>query len=69
MRCSRCQGWMTTDYFTDLLDDRGELDFRGWRCVNCGAVADPVILRHRAVGGFEPLKSTRRWRQYMTAYS
>ena len=43
MRCQRCQGWMIIDYFMDLLSGSDELDFTGWRCLNCGAITDPVI--------------------------
>ncbi len=48
MRCVRCQGLMVRDHFYDLLDDTGLLSIRGWRCVNCGNILDPLILRNKA---------------------
>jgi hypothetical protein len=38
---------MVRDHFYDLLDDTGHLSFGGWRCVSCGNVLDPVIVRNR----------------------
>ena len=46
MRCQRCQGCMIIDHFMDLLNVSGEMDFKGWRCLNCGDITDPVIVRH-----------------------
>lgn len=60
MRCMRCDGWMVLDDFIDLLDDSGGLYCTAWRCVNCGAVVDHVILRHQprllAVFGGSPVR-------------
>ena len=33
MRCQRCQGYMISDHFMDLLNASGEIDFEGWRCL------------------------------------
>ena len=46
-RCKRCQGLMVQDQSLDLLDT-GD-DFRIWtrRCIACGNILDPVILRNR----------------------
>ncbi len=49
MRCLRCRGLMVKDQFYDLLDDSGHLSFKGWRCVCCGDVLDPLILKNRRV--------------------
>jgi hypothetical protein len=38
---------MVVDYFLVLGDARGHLWLRGWRCVNCGEVIEPGIVRHR----------------------
>ena len=40
--CTRCHGLLVPE------DVRG-MDFRyeGWRCMNCGAIVDPVILKNR----------------------
>lgn len=47
MRCARCQGLMVQDRFYDLLDDCGLVSLTAWRCVCCGNVVDPIILRNR----------------------
>jgi hypothetical protein len=47
MRCSRCAGLMVEDYSIelDLLeDDRRTI---AWRCINCGHIVEPVMLRNR----------------------
>lgn len=49
-RCSRCGGLMVEEQCLDLLDDTGRIHFTALRCVQCGELVDPVILRHRQVG-------------------
>jgi hypothetical protein len=48
MRCARCNGLMVRETFEDLgglgSSDHG---YAGWRCINCGAIVDPVIAAHR----------------------
>ena len=61
MRCQRCQGYMISDHFMDLLNASGEIDFEGWRCLNCGDITDPVIMRHHQFAASAPAKSRRRW--------
>ncbi len=46
-RCSRCGGFMVTEQCFDLLSDSGHLDFLARRCVQCGELVDPIILRNR----------------------
>ncbi len=46
-RCWRCGGLMVTEQCFDLLDDSGHLHFLAQRCVQCGELVDPVILRNR----------------------
>ena len=46
MRCTRCHGRMVTDYFIDM-ENSGELWMPGWRCLVCGEVVDPLIMKHR----------------------
>ncbi len=41
---------MVEERFEDLRGDPHHVSFLGWRCVCCGDVVDPVILRHRTVG-------------------
>jgi len=38
---------MVKDVFEDMGDDTGTLCFNGWRCVICGEILDPVIVRNR----------------------
>jgi hypothetical protein len=47
MRCNRCQGLMVFDRFLDVCGEMGRLWFRGWRCLSCGEIVDPVILSNR----------------------
>ncbi|MBI1820382.1 MAG: hypothetical protein HY036_03400 [Nitrospirae bacterium] len=47
MECPRCKGSMMVDTFLDLRDDTGRFAFRGWRCLICGEVFDPVISANR----------------------
>jgi hypothetical protein len=47
MTCSRCKGVMVHEVFEDLFDDTGSLCFKGWRCVICGEILDPVIANNR----------------------
>ena len=47
MDCPRCKGVMTQEVFEDLLDDTGNLCFKGWRCLLCGEILDPVIANNR----------------------
>ena len=48
MRCVRCNGLMVREKFDDL-GGLGSSDHEsaGWRCINCGAIVDPVIAAHR----------------------
>jgi ribosomal protein S27AE len=46
-KCTRCGGLMVNDSYLDLLNNVGESKFSAKRCVQCGEVVDPVILRNR----------------------
>ena len=46
-RCWRCGGLMVAEHCFDFLDDTGHLDFPARRCVQCGEIVDPVILKNR----------------------
>lgn len=50
MRCARCGGLMVRETLDDLegLGSRDDED-AGWRCINCGAIVDPVIAAHRCL--------------------
>ena len=48
MRCPRCAGFMVYERF----EDHGGLgssdhEYAGWRCINCGAIVDPLRAEHR----------------------
>ncbi|HSL06324.1 MAG TPA: hypothetical protein VK901_22645 [Nitrospiraceae bacterium] len=45
--CARCGGLMVIDFYMDLLFCIGETEFAAQRCVQCGEIVDPVILRNR----------------------
>lgn len=45
--CVRCGGLMVSEFCLDLLNSTGELEIETLRCVQCGDVADPVILQNR----------------------
>ena len=47
--CARCSGLMVIDFYMDLLFCIGETEFAAKRCVQCGEIVDPVILRNRAI--------------------
>ena len=47
MECMRCQGLMVEDYFIDLYWTGGLMWMKGWRCMNCGHVVDPLIEANR----------------------
>ena len=46
MTCHRCLGLMVVDHLIDM-EESGGLWMRAWRCVSCGEVIDPKIVRHR----------------------
>jgi hypothetical protein len=54
--CTRCGGLMVQDFCLDVLDNIGESEFAAKRCVLCGEVVDPVILRNRGARQ-EPMKA------------
>jgi len=50
MRCARCNGLMVREKFEDLGGlGSGNHEYAGWRCINCGAIVDPVIVAHRCL--------------------
>lgn len=46
MPCARCGG-LVIENRADFVDDVGQMKLQGTRCVNCGAIDDPVILANR----------------------
>jgi uncharacterized Zn finger protein len=53
--CTRCGGFMVSDFSIDLLDSAGESELALKRCVQCGEVVDAVIQRNRRLRQ-EPIK-------------
>ncbi len=49
MRCTKCNGLMVVDDLIDMRESYHPMWMRGWRCVACGNVIDPLILRHRTI--------------------
>ncbi len=49
MICNRCQGLMVHDDLIDLQESYLPMWMRGWRCVACGNIVDPLIHRHRLI--------------------
>ena len=45
--CSRCKGLMVVEQGFGSLTSAGQADMPRCRCVQCGEVIDPVILRNR----------------------
>ena len=45
-RCVRCGGFMVGEFSLNLLNGNGKAEFLA-RCVQCGEVVDPVILKNR----------------------
>jgi len=46
MRCPRCEGFIVGEDLA-ALNEEFLSGFRGWRCVNCGAIGDAVIQSHQ----------------------
>jgi len=49
MMCLRCDGLMVFELFEDFEGLSSDYEFTGWRCLNCGAIVDPVIAAHRHI--------------------
>ena len=46
--CPRCGGLLVRAPFVDLWEDGARSDHAARRCVQCGEVVDPIILRNRS---------------------
>lgn len=49
MTCTRCKGLMVVDDLVDLQESCLPMWMRGLRCVSCGNIVDPLILRNRMI--------------------
>ena len=45
--CPRCSGLMVKEYCFDYRDDSGKLAFLAFRCILCGEMIDPLIIKNR----------------------
>lgn len=45
--CRRCGGMLVNEQCMDLAESVGGYSFWGSRCIQCGDLIDPVILRNR----------------------
>jgi hypothetical protein len=57
MTCHRRGGLMVAEHYDDFHDHTGRAVFIGWRCVNCGAILDPVIAVNRRSHGHRTVSS------------
>lgn len=48
MRCKKCGGPMSYEFFIDLDSDLSQLKFYGWRCIMCGDIIDEILLKNRS---------------------
>ena len=49
MDCTRCDGLMIVDNLIDMQESSIPMWMKGWRCVSCGNIVDPLIQRHRMI--------------------
>lgn len=49
MQCTRCDGLMVADSLIDMQESSMPMWMKGWRCVSCGNIVDPLIQRHRMI--------------------
>ena len=49
MQCARCDGLMVADNLIDMRESSVPMWMKGWRCVSCGNIVDPIIQRHRMI--------------------
>jgi hypothetical protein len=46
MTCQPCDGLMVREWYDDLELGSSGSEISGWRCLNCGAIVDPLIVTH-----------------------
>ena len=49
MECIRCDGVMVADNLIDIQESSIQMWMKGWRCLSCGNIVDPLILQHRMI--------------------
>ncbi len=69
MECTRCDGLMVSDDLIDMQESSMSMWMKGWRCVSCGNIIDPLIQRHRMIqqaGASRLLQNKAAMPQYLT---
>lgn len=70
MTCTRCKGLMVVDDLVDLQESCLPMWMRGLRCVSCGNIVDPLIMRNRMMqrsGALRMLKTGLRLPAFVTS--
>ena len=49
MQCTKCNGFMVADNLIDMMESSIPMWMKGWRCVSCGNIVDPLIQKHRMI--------------------
>ena len=49
MQCTKCDGLMVADNLIDIMESSIPMWMKGWRCVSCGNIVDPIIQKHRMI--------------------
>ena len=49
MQCTKCDGLMVRDNLIDIKESSISMWMKGWRCVSCGNIVDPLIQQHRMI--------------------
>jgi hypothetical protein len=60
MQCTKCDGLMVRDNLIDIKESSIAMWMKGWRCVSCGNIVDPLIQQHRMIqqtGGLRLLET------------
>lgn len=61
MRCQRCDGLMVRERYDDLELGSAGSEISSWRCLNCGAIVDPMIVAHHHAT--HTIKPDQLWRR------
>lgn len=49
MKCERCNGLFIPVSFVGGDDESGAWEYAGWKCLNCGHVTDPLLMKNREI--------------------
>lgn len=61
MTCQRCRGLMVRERYNDIELGSAGYESSGWRCLNCGAIVDPLIAAHHQT--IHRIGSDQLWHQ------